>query len=154
MHEQNCSGKQKEKSAWTNYSYTFIAKQVNNNVTHACTHTCAHAHTWERERQHVACLRTCTRVHAYTCIHVCTHTCTAATGHFSVTWHTWTCITTTATHFHEHTCTCMQHERPVTCSWSICALPGSTARYMCRFKHTATDPRDRDACVLEWAGLS
>ena len=21
-------------------------------------------------------------------------------------------------------------------------------------KHTATDPRDRDACALEWAGLS
>ena len=28
------------------------------------------------------------------------------------------------------------------------------AAFIVPFKHTATDPRDRDACALEWAGLS
>ena len=26
--------------------------------------------------------------------------------------------------------------------------------FFCTLKHTATDPRDQDACALEWVGLS
>ena len=31
---------------------------------------------------------------------------------------------------------------------------GTYFYYRLLFKHTTTDPRDRDACALEWAGLN
>ena len=98
------------------------------NTIHLPVHTHIYTHTvW------LACPHTCVYTHVYThtCIHTCIHIHTQLRQDtFSVTWHTHT--TTTATHSHEHTCiyyilcihSLTQHERPATCSWSSCALPG------------------------------
>lgn len=62
---------------------------------HPHAHARAHTHMRERERR-MTCPHTCTHPHICMCMlahihtysHMYVHSCTAATGHFSVTWHT------------------------------------------------------------------